>query len=365
MPLFSSSFLGTLRAKHDVARWPGLLADPEQEALLRRLELGLAWLRPQVRDRIGDLLTSLSLPNLFLGRAMVWGASLAGLTGSVPVEARANGALVVQPPKGPKFLLVPLVFHTGDASPGSPEAVQRLVDSLESAFGDRPFALHLRRSLSAEFDADAVFRAVQLWVRAVDRGEWRGRHAVYDDEKVSLELTLLDAQRREERGSLTFFLGPSVSLHRLAVVDSHLQEMAAEHAGEEYPLVGLLAANPRWGLTRGYVCQLLYGTPDEVVTRGAGGPGAYVATYGDDRYSLFADPQFRRLAALWWVEPAPGDPIGVAGWAHENPWRSSGVEAPPFPGSRYRPFEAGDEALENAATMTWEPREPSTWRSLG
>ncbi|MBW2254265.1 MAG: hypothetical protein JRI25_06655 [Deltaproteobacteria bacterium] len=345
-----------------MSRWPGVLADPEQEVLLRRLELGLGWLEQPVRDRIAGLLTSLALPNLFLGRAMLWGASLAGLTGSVPLEARADGALVVQPPKGPTFLLVPLVFHTQDVSPGPAEAVQRLVDSLEGAFGDRPFALHLRRSLSPEFDSDAVFRAVQLWVRAVSRGEWRGRHAIYDDDQISLELTLIDAVRRREGQSLTFFMGPTVSLHRLAVVDSHLQEMARQYASEELPLVGLLAANPRWGLTRGYVCQLLFGTPDKVVTRGSGGPGTHLATYGDDRYSLFADPQFRRLAALWWVEPAEGDPIGVTGTAHENPWRAAGVLAPPFPGTRFRPFDAGEEAPENAVMMTWEPRHTSTWR---
>jgi hypothetical protein len=362
MPLFSSSFLDTLRAKHDMSRWPGLLADPERESLLRRLELGLGCLQEPVRDRIADLLTSLSLPNLFLGRALVWGASLAGLTGSIPVEARADGTLVVQPPKGPAFLLIPMVFHTSDASPGPADAVERLVDSLEGAFGDRPFALHLRRPLSPEFDNEAVFRAVQLWVRAVDRGEWRGRHAVYDDEQVSLELTLLDAVRRKEHPSLTFFMGPSVSLDRLAVVDSHLQEVARRFASEELPLVGLLVGNPGWGLTRGYVCQLLYGTPDEVMTRGSGEPGSYVATYSDDRYSLFADPQFRRLAALWWVEPAKRDPIGVSGWAHENPWRSQGADVPSFPGTCFRPYTDLDEAREHAVSMTWEVARPSMWR---
>ena len=56
-------------------------------------------------------------------------------------------------------------------------------------------------------DADSVQRAVTLWVRAVERGDWRGRHAVYDDERMSIELTLLEAPPHETGNGMTFVVG--------------------------------------------------------------------------------------------------------------------------------------------------------------
>lgn len=349
MTLFTTRFLAGLRESHDPTRWPGLLA--ERPDLRGRVEAAVAAIPEAVRDEVASRLTSTSVRDLFLGRAVLWGLTLAGLGGAQPVGWVDEDLVRMRGPAG-DWLLAPLIFHTGGTGPGRPELVDKLLRALESTFEGRPWALHVRRPLSPDFDLDAVTKAVQLWVRAVERGEWRGRHAIYDDDRISIELTLLESSRRREGDALTFLVGPSAALERLALVDSHLQQLARQLGEEEARVVPLLVAQPRWQVTRGYMCQLLYGTPDEVR---ASSEGEVLATYRSERFSLLADPQFQRLAAIWWVEAAPSDPLGFSGWAHENPWCPAREVAPIFPGTRYRVVDP------EAGTMTWEGKHPTRW----
>jgi len=363
MPLFAPPFLESLREGFDLSRWPGVLAAPGSESLRARVEQALNWAPKPVAEALRERLTSTEARDLFLGRALLWGACLAGQAGAVAREVLEDGSLRMASDDG-EFLLAPLVFHMDPHPRGEPEAMQRLRRTLEQSFAGRRFAVAVRRAVQPDFDAEAVARAVHLWILAVERGEWRGRHAIYDDEKVSVELTLLDAQRVEPGHGLTFLVGPSSSLERLAVIDGHLQGIGRQHIDSGLPMVGLLVGEPRWGIARGYAAQLLYGTPDEVRAVSNAAEHQHRAAYLDEGFSLFADVQFRRLAALWWLEPAPDDPLGVVGHAHENPWAEQVQAVPHFPGSRFSRVEGqpGDEARPGRAWMRWTRRLPTTWR---
>ncbi len=318
---------------------------------------------PEVADPLAERLYGDDPKERSLGRALLWAACLAGLGGARPEAIEASGALRVATPEG-SLLLAPLVLQTERHPRGRPEVVHRLIRALEQGFAGRRFALAIRRPVAPDFDPEAVSRAVQLWLMAVDRGEWRGRHAIYDDDHVAVELTLLDAVPTEPGRALTFLVGPSSSLERLGVLDGHLQAIARLHLDSGLPLVGVLVGDPRWGIARGYAGQLLYGTPDEV--RGQCGEGASLrAAYLHEGFSLFADAQFRRLAALWWLEPMPGDPLGVQGFAHENPWALAAGQVPSFPGARFARVAQPDgvQRRGDRAWMAWVGRGPTVWRS--
>lgn len=366
MPLFPPSFLEALREGHDLSRWPGILADPHREGLRDRVEQALAWAPSEVGDALWARLTSREPRDLFLGRALLWGAAAAGLAGAVPRAVLDDGSLKLEG-EGGSFLLAPLVFHMDPHPRGDPTAVDSLIRTLEHSFAGRRYAVAIRKPVHADFDREAVARAVQLWILAVERGEWRGRHAIYDDEKISCELTLLETAPADIGDGLTFLVGPSASLERLAVIDGHLQAIARHHLDSNLPVIGLLVGEPRWGISRGYAQQLLYGTPDEVRTQANADTHVYRAAFLDEGFSLFADVQFRRLAALWWLEPSSTDPLGVVGYAHENPWAVGVEAAPAFPGTRFAraEVEAGTEARPGRMWMTWEGRRPTAWEEGG
>jgi hypothetical protein len=249
--------------------------------------------------------------------------------------------------------MAPLGFRLPPHRWGAPADVKRLSDTLDRTFGHRGYVLYLRKPVPPEVDATEIARAVKLWLGAIDRGERDETHAVYEDGDVALELTLTGRNHADGRSPRVFTVGPVTTLERLGAVDACVVDAAVRHEESvgDLPLVMVLGADRPWGLSRGYVEQLLYGTPDWVSSARGDERTVYEAGFRPNGRSLFSDPVCRNLVALWWVEPRPsGDPLQFRSRAHDNPWSPHQL-APPVRCPRFKLSE--ELHRDRVAVLRW------------
>lgn len=278
------------------------------------------------------------------GRALLSGLVVAARAGARPVELLREGAAgaivrMVDAAERP-FLLATLAFAHPPHESGDPRDVERFVPALEGALGPWRFLLHFRRPLPEDFDPAEVARAVHLWRMAMDRGEWGGRHAVYEDDGVAVDLSVTDDTNHQ--GGLIARVPPLPAMDRLSVVYQRI--IAGLHAlegVEGQPIVFALHAEPAWRMPRGHALDLLYGLLDEVVAERDGDRLRFEAVVRPTGVSLFSDPACRDVAALWWLEPGDG---AIRGQAHVNPWCAAGPP-PSFPGTSFEPLPGTEHTL--------------------
>lgn len=322
------------------------------QALLPRLEAVLQGLPPDVAGWIVDQL----LEDPDRARALLQGLALAAETGLEPVGHLGEGRVHLRDAEGHELALGVLTFAAPAHPKGHPDDVARLVALLDATFQGRQYALYLRRAIPSGFDPGPVARAAHLWLAAIDRGEWKGRHAIYEDDAVALELTLV--KRQAEAGGRVMTVGPVNALERLGEVDSQVVDLTQRHRQvSELPLVIALSAQPAWRVPRGYVEQLLYGTADQIEAT----EGAYSARFTSNGRSLFSDPACAPLCQLWWLEAGSGDALSFRAWAHDNPWTNTPEATPPVDVDR---FVANHEERvgEGVRNLRWSRREPRNWQ---
>lgn len=270
-----------------------------------------------------------------LARTLVYALQLARSSGLKAAGWLGDDRLHLVDARG-RAIAFALMAVDGLTDPsGDSGAAERLNKVLGAAFGDRRYMVWVRRPLPATLDAAAIGRAVTLWLSAIERGEWHGRHAIYEDEGVELELVLTDLPPAPGRRSEVLRLLPVNALERLSFVDQALMEQAAQHDEEhpEVPLVFVVGATAPWRLPRGFCEQLLYGTPDWVRT--SSDPPSYEAGFHASGRSLLSDPLASNVASIWWVEPGAGDALAFRSWAHDNPWARCAWLPEPPPGPRF------------------------------
>lgn len=345
MAVLSDSLLEALRA--DVALWPGRL-DPVGRA---RLEAVLGALPGEVCDAI---LAGLIDPEANAwARGSVLGIGLAQAAGARVVGMATDELIELTSPRGELFGLSALGFPGLHGARGDPEAAARLLSALDATFGHRPYIVHLRRPLPAGLDPGPIVRAVRLWLSAVDRDRGLERHAPYVDDEVEIDLTLAEGPGVQGRVLTT---GPVDALERLSTVRERVVGALSglEQSVGALPVVLALAATRPWGLPRGFVQQILYGTPTEAWSSRDGGDQAYGACFDPANRSLFSDPACRVLASLWWLDPvapaAPDDPLAIRSRAHDNPWADTALELS-VPGPRFCCLEL---RADRTAKMRWD-----------
>lgn len=227
-----------------------------------------------------------------------------------------------------------------------------LVDALDVAFAGRRYGLWLRKALLCELDTAAITRAVTLWLAAIDRGEWSGVHAVYEDTGVSFELVLLDGTEPTQRGPV-LIVNPLGSLDRLNSVDHQLVDLVSRHEQRhgDLPLVVAVGSLNPYTLADGFTRQLLYGTPDWVTSNG---DGMQYAFPGESR-SLFADPVMASVGTIWWISPSSSGPLDFTTRSHENPWSLKHEAPEPVSGARFCAVGMGEGSRGRSVTlMSWE-----------
>lgn len=333
----------------DPTLWPGPLSAEGRVAL----DTLVAPLPPEVRNAIVSAMVDPERNDW--SRAASLGLILAATAGAKPLGLATDDLIEMVDVRGERFGLQPLGFRLPAEPCGPAEDVVRLLDGLDATFAHRRYVLYLRRPVPAGIDIAPICRAVQLWLSQVDRGDRAELHAVYEDDDVAIDLTVVEPQIHSEIGGRVLTVGPVAALERLGAVDARLVEAASrtEESVGSLPLVMVAAADRPWGLSRGFVQQLLFGTPDRVSSdRGSATGGAdggavgslYEAEFTPNGRSLFSDPACRTISALWWIESqltVPPDPLSFLGRAYDNPWATSSP-ALPVAAPRFAPVAEPD-----------------------
>jgi hypothetical protein len=342
-------------------RWPWVPDDAWREAVAARLDALLGATPPPVADRlIKALLDPTQEPVV---RTAVSALQIANTLGLRPIGWLGEDRLHLLDPQGRPLALGLVGVDVPSHAPGSPETVTALTAALDQAFGERRYVIWLRRALAPEIDTEAIGRAVTLWLAAIDRGEWQGNHAVYEDAGVELELVLTGDTGRTGDTSLALRIDPIVALERLSTVDSMLVDRASAHdeSAGDIPLIFAVGATGPWRLPRGFAEQLLYGTADW--TRANTDPQLYEAAFPATGRSLFGDPLSSNIAAVWWVEPDGDDPLNFRCWSHENPWARCAWTPEPAPGPRFHRVSEGKGSKGRVVDlMRWSEKPPRSTR---
>jgi hypothetical protein len=311
-------------------------------------------LATQLRERVAEG----GAPSVAIGCLRTLEVALSA--GFRPVASIGESAFRCATPSGGE---VALLFCTSRfLAPGVGEVgdLARLVESLTASLDRWRYTVHVRRPLPPAFGPAALSRAVQLWRLAMDRGEWRGRHAIYEDEGLSVELSVVDKPSADRPGGLLIGAAPLLAAERLALIYQDFSEtlaafeaQAASLSGSELPIIAVWVAESRWGLSRGHILELLYGRADETVAEWDGAQSKYTAWYQDERQGLFGDPGWRRIASVWCVDSQTCA-------AHDNPWFSRSGTRPDgatqewsFPGRRF----AKVDGVGRAVSMSWREAE--------
>lgn len=337
MSALPPSLLETLDA--DPSLWPG----PEPRAALER------WFASVPADVRDALLSSLVDPERHgWSRAALWGLDLAVGAGATAVGLANDEVVELVDRRGERFGLVPVEFRPPSSPMGSVPDSERLLQGLDRVFDHRSYIVSFRRPVPEGLDIGPILSAVQLWLAQLDRGPGE-RNATYEDAEVAIDFTVVDARPRGKNGAtpgrlLTF--PPMEAMEQLGAVDVAVVDAAArcEESIGSLPLVMVVAYGSPWRVPRGFVQQLLYGTPDAVQVN-----GSYEAAFTANGRSLFSDPAARTIAALWWM--GPGD---CGHRAYINPWldpRSASGVVLDVPEPRFAPIQEVDR--RGQVTMRW------------
>ncbi len=334
--------------------WPSRVAATSGD--LHIVEQALAW----VPDDVASALRERLAEDAWWGRTAIHCLALAGTAGARAVSMGDNGQIELLGPEGrPYVLAVCMLDEEPEHAAGRPEDVDRVRETLCATFGDQGFILYLRRPIPADFDVDPLARAVHLWLAAVERGEWNGSHAVYEDDDVAVELTLTGQSKPEGGSALLFTVGPVRSLERLAALDKQLLSQLEESEDDGTPWIFALGNRQDTRPSRGYIEQLLYGTAEVVVASGEAQP-QYEATFASTGRALLQDEACSRLSSIWWIEPSDTHATGFFSRAFDNPWALP-LAPLSVSGARFR--QTSSEEGSKGAVLGWTLRGPTLWEA--
>ncbi|NOY28565.1 MAG: hypothetical protein GXP62_22145 [Oligoflexia bacterium] len=352
MSLFPEDLLTDLRqipgADHSFLKQ---LADDDGRGTRQWLDGAVDRVGGAVADRWAQVLGSLDNRRFFQGYAEISTSDLLSTCGwRINDLAWPGPSLAVRDPSGQSFNAIILGFIK-QIRPIDQDAIGRLVRSLGRVGSRSRIVVLVRRWLPHDFDPEPVRRAIDLWLREVDRAGWEGRYAEYRDANVSLEFALTGEQAHDGQQVVAMAMGP-YDAHRTmdAVEQRVVYELDAYRlsAWSEQPVLLSLVCDQLWSLPRGYVRELLYGKPVSQETL-ADTPH-FRATFGVEMTpSLFRDPLYRTVSAAVLVQREPGATHPTAFASYVNPWAQHPIDPQSLPG---RVFAIHDRDGD-APVMAW------------
>jgi hypothetical protein len=358
MALFPQTLL------RDLGRLPGAghsflkqVAAPEQGALRDQLEAVARQVPGPVADRWAEVLSSVDNRRFFQGYAEVQAVSrLLRLGWSVEDLSFPGPLLRGCDPAGRAFLLPVLAFIHQHCDADA-DSIVRLTRALDRVGSKARIAVLVDRWLPHDFDPEPVRRAVDVWLREVDRGGWDGRYASYQDEHVSLEFGLTGERAGAGEGAVALALGPFGAQRMLEIVERRLvHELEGLRIGPraELPVLLCAVADRPWRISRGFLRELLYGRPWRIEVGPP--PQGLELTYRDEYApSLFRDPLYRNAAGLLMIGARPTAPEAAVVRAYVNPWSSAPLDEAALPRPQLRPVRSD----EGAPVLSWCPADPA------
>ncbi|MFM2244196.1 MAG: hypothetical protein RL071_270 [Pseudomonadota bacterium] len=346
------------QALAEAARTPGAsysflkqLSASDPGELLAFIERVGAGQPPALRQRWQRLLPSLDNRRCFQAFAELLAVSWAGGAGLHPDGLRwPEAAISLRAADGRTADMLVLGLIRGVRSGPDDDQVRALVAALDRVSSRARIAVLVRRWLPDAFDPEPVRRAIELWLREVDRGGWDGRYAAYDDDHVSLEFALTGETRAPRQGAVSFALPPADGHRTLdAVADLVLGAADAWRATaprDGRPLLVAVVADQPLSLPPGGLRELLYGKAAEQ----SSGDEGLLLTFGPEMsHSIFRDPLQARLGGVCVLERI-GDGAEVRDHLLLNPWCGRQLGGLPWTGPVTGPVRwAGERPVVRAA----------------
>ncbi len=350
MPLFSDALLADLQrlkgAEHSFLKQ---LSAPDGEPARRRLQHLSEQVGAPVTERWQELLSSLDNRRFFQGyaEAMVCGVLLES-GWRVPDLAWPGPSVQACTPSGQCFNVLTLAFIRQVRPEPDQQALRRLLRALNRVNSRTRIAIHVQRWLPHDFDPEPVRRAVELWLRDVDRHGTQDRYAVYSDEHVSLEFALTGERARRSQGVVAFTIGPCSGRRTLEIVESRiLHELDTYRLSPRASQPVLLACvtEQPWQLSRGWLRELLYGKAIWQTTTGDPAEVKIGYRLGCEP-GLFRDSLYRTVGGAIFMDRVAGERRSRA---YLSPWTEHPLTAADLSISTLDVIERKDRDV----TMTW------------
>ena len=333
MPLFFDTSLADLsRLKGGDYSFLKQLAGPEGASIRQWLEGVGSTVGVPVATRASDLLNSLDNRRFFQGFAEMAVAEVLIASGWQVSDLTWPGPLLsAREPSGQLHNVLVLAFIRQVRLGPDRQTVQRLVRSLNRVNSRTRIAVHIQRWLPHDLDPEPIRRAVELWLRDVDRHGSQDRYAVYSDNNVSLEFALTAERARRGQSVVAFTVSPCNGQRTMEIVESRLLAGMDSYrlgpAGRQPLLLACVTEQP-WQLSRGWIRELLYGKPNWVAT--VDNPPVYEAAF-DARSDpgIFRDQLYRDVSGALFIDRALGSTVPTAR-GYLNPWSSQPLQGDAF-----------------------------------
>jgi hypothetical protein len=330
------------------------LATPPAAAIRAHLSAQQDAAPPAVANRWADALNSFDNRRFFQALAEVQGVHHLSTTGW-RLRGIQGRTLAMEHPDGREVELLTLAFLRQVRPAPDRAAIRRLVRTLGRLGARSRIVVLVRRWLPHDFDPEPVRQAVDLWLDQVDKGDWQGRHAAFEDEHLSLEFSLTGRKSPDGRGAVAFALGPFMAQHTAEVLETRLvleldQLRLARPAGQAPPLLLSCVANQPWSISSSYLRGLFLGKPDCTWTDEDGLQRSRFSRRPGP--SLFQDPIYHHASGVMMVALDPADPRQLAAETHLHPWAEASLAPGDVGGSTW----AAEHRTDDEATVRNYPR---------
>lgn len=291
-------------------------------AMLRRHLEGVATLAgAQLTDRWREQLNSLDNRRFFQGFSEATATHMLHRAGWEIEGLDWPGPLLIgKTPMDDHADVLVLSFIRQIRPKADTASIRRLVRTLNRVDARVRIGVHVQKWLPHDFDPEPIRRAVELWLRDVQRHGSTDRYAVYADENISLEFALTSERTRRGQSIVAFTVGPYSGHQTLERVEEQLHKVVDEHVAvhrDDRPLLVCCVADQPWRISPGWMREMLYGKPRWQRQR----DDAFEVGYRDGlEQCLFRSPRHRVISGVLFIDR----PVGTSAHAHAkgylNPW---------------------------------------------